>query len=338
MTGSVTEPLRSGARVVAAAQLADDVRQQRAEHRQAVPDPAGRAGQVHDQRATRRPGHTAGEHRRRHVLRAEPADRLGDPGCLPLQHGPGGLRRDVGGRQAGPPGGEDDVASGVHRRAPHGGELPDVVGADVRPLHGEAELAQPFGEHLPAAVLVDAGGGPVRGGDDDGAGVRRQPAHRTHSPVFPPLLASSRTSVIVARGSTAFTMSIIARPATATDVRASISTPVRSAVRAVAVISTASSVTSIATVTPCRAIGWQSGTRSGVRLAPAMPAIRATATASPFGTPDPRSSATTSGLTITRPAAVATRVVTHFSLTSTIRAAPASSTWVNRASFTGGLL
>ena len=107
-------------------------------------------------------------------------------------------------------------------------------------------------------------------------------------------------------------MSIIVSPATATEVSASISTPVRSAVRAVAVISTASSVTSMSTVTPCSAIGWHSGTRSGVRLAPAMPAIRATATASPFGTPVPRSRATTSGLTSTRPAAVATRVVTAF--------------------------
>ena len=53
--------------------------------------------------------------------------------------------------------------------------------------------------------------------------------------------------------------------------------------------------------------------RSGVRLAPAMPAIRATAIASPFGTPVPRSRATTSGLTSTRPAAVATRAVTGFS-------------------------
>ena len=89
----------------------------------------------------------------------------------------------------------------------------------------------------------------------------------------------------LARGSTAFTMSITVSPATATEVSASISTPVRSAVRAVAVISTASSVTSRSTVTPCSAIGWHSGTRSGVRLAPAMPAIRATAIASPFGTP-----------------------------------------------------
>ena len=40
--------------------------------------------------------------------------------------------------------------------------------------------------------------------------------------------------MIAARGSTAFTMSIIVSPATATEVSASISTPVRSAVRAVA--------------------------------------------------------------------------------------------------------
>src|SRR3954469_24099675 len=63
-----------------------------------------------------------------------------------------------------------------------------------------------------------------------------------------------------------------------------------------------------------------------------MPAIRATATASPLGTPVPRSSATTSGLTSTRPAAVASRAVTGLALTSTIRAAPVSSTWVSRGS------
>ena len=97
----------------------------------------------------------------------------------------------------------------VDRVAQHRRELVDVVGAHVRALDGEAQRAQPLGERLPAAVLVDPGGGPVGGGDDDGAGVGGQlGAHRVHSPLLPPDLASSRTSVIAARGSTAFTMSI----------------------------------------------------------------------------------------------------------------------------------
>jgi len=107
------------------------------------------------------------------------------------------------------------------------------------------------------------------------------------------------------------------------------STPVRSAVRTVAAIATQSSCTCRSTVTPWMAMGWQSGTRSGVRLAAWIPAMRATARASPFGTPGPRSSSTTSGETSTRPDAVAVRTVTSFPETSTIRAAPRLSRWVN---------
>ncbi len=67
-----------------------------------------------------------------------------------------------------------------------------------------------------------------------------------------------------------------------------------------------------------------------MRLAAMMPAIRATASASPFGTPSPRSSATTAGEVSTVPVARASRAVTSLPETSTIRAAPASSTWVSR--------
>ena len=134
---------------------------------------------------------------------------------------------------------------------------------------------------------------------------------------------------MVADGSTALTMSISARPATATQVSASISTPVRSAVRTVAEIATASSSTCSATSTPCTAIGWQSGTRSGVRFAAWMPAIRATASASPLGTP---AAAQQRAPPRPRPAparcAVALRAVTSLPDTSTMRAAPDSSMWV----------
>src|SRR4051812_47086325 len=82
---------------------------------------------------------------------------------------------------------------------------------------------------------------------------------------------------------------------------------------------------------PCRATGWQSGTRSGVRFAAAMPAMRATASASPLGRPSRRSSAMTSGVVTKRPAARASRAVTSLADTSTMRAAPAASTWVRPA-------
>ena len=82
-------------------------------------------------------------------------------------------------------------------------------------------------------------------------------------------------------------------------------------------------------MTPEIASGWQSGISAGVCLAPMIPAIRATASASPFGTPSPRSSSRTRAETTTLPVATATRSVTSLADTSTIRAAPESSTWVS---------
>ena len=79
--------------VVPAAQLADDVREKRAEHRQAVAHATGGAGQVDDQRPGRRAGEAAGEHRHRHpVVRAVPADGVGE--CrVRRAPGPGGWPR-----------------------------------------------------------------------------------------------------------------------------------------------------------------------------------------------------------------------------------------------------
>ena len=84
-------------------------------------------------------------------------------------------------------------------------------------------------------------------------------------------------------------------------------------------------------MTPEIESGWHSGISAGVCLAPMIPASRATASASPLGTPSPRSSPTTRAETSTRPVAVAVRAVTSLSETSTMRAAPDSSTWVSRA-------
>jgi hypothetical protein len=156
------------------------------------------------------------------------------------------------------------------------------------------------------------------------------PAARPARP-WPPSLASSRTSVITAALSTALIMSISVSAATATEVSASISTPVRSAVRTCAVIATPESVTVRSTVTPCSASGWQSGIRSGVRLAPAMPGDPRDGERVALGHGPVRSAATASADSSTRPDAVAVRTVTSLPETSTIRAWPASSRWVSRA-------
>ena len=124
------------------------------------------------------------------------------------------------------------------------------------------------------------------------------------------------------------TMSMTASAATETLVSASISTPVRSAVRAVATMSTPPSVTVRSTVQPCTPMTWASGSSSGVFFAAWIPATRATARTSPFGTAPSRRRATTSGEQRTVPVAVAARTVGCFSVTSTIRALPASSRWV----------
>src|SRR5699024_7366048 len=145
----------------------------------------------------------------------------------------------------------------------------------------------------------------------------------------PPDLASTRTSPITAVRSTALIMSTTVRAATVTAVSASISTPVRSVVRTVASTRTPSSWTSRSTATRLNASGWHSGTSSEVRLAPWMPAIRATASTSPFGAVPSRRARTASGANWTKPSATASRAVTSLSDTSTIRACPASSRWVS---------
>src|SRR5512133_2196045 len=108
------------------------------------------------------------------------------------------------------------------------------------------------------------------------------------------------------------------RQAAVTAVSASISTPVRSTVRTVAVISSPVARERISTSTPERAIGWQSGTRSGVRFAPMIPASRAAAMTSPFSTSPRRTSASVARDISTNPRATATRSVAGFAPTSII--------------------
>ena len=115
-------------------------------------------------------------------------------------------------------------------------------GTDDRAVDVAAERAQAVDQHRAAAVGVDTGRGPVRRDDDAGpdrpTARRCQSRSRSHGPVLPPSLRSTRTRSIDAAGSTALTMSISASPAAATAVSASISTPVRSAVFVTTVIST----------------------------------------------------------------------------------------------------
>ena len=113
-------------------------------------------------------------------------------------------------------------------------------------------------------------------------------------------------------------MSISASAPTEAAVSASISTPVRSAVRTVAVTSIDSWPTTRSTDAPCTPMTWASGSNSGVRFAAAIPAMRATASTSPFGTcPDViRRSTAESHTTVA--AAVAARFVGCLSVTSTM--------------------
>ena len=142
-------------------------------------------------------------------------------------------------------------------------------------------------------------------------------------------MRSTRTASNDAAGSTDFTMSCSVSPATETAVSASISTPVRSVVRTVAVISTAESASARSTTTDDNEIGWHRGTSSQVRFAAMMPAMRAVASASPLGRPSAPSSATTSAVVCRTPVATAVRVVCSLPETSTMRAAPCESRWVN---------
>src|SRR5579872_878138 len=119
-------------------------------------------------------------------------------------------------------------------------------------------------------------------------------------------------------------MSYSASAATETAVSASISTPVLPVTRTSASISTASSSTVSSTATREIGSGWQSGIRSLVLFAARMPATRATPSASPLGTSPARSRAAVAGAIRTRPRATARRLVSAFSVTSTMCASPAS--------------
>jgi len=113
-------------------------------------------------------------------------------------------------------------------------------------------------------------------------------------------------------------MSYTVRQPADTAVSASISTPVRSTVRTVATISTPRARGRASTSTAESAMGWQSGTISGVFFAAMMPASRAAARTSPFSDSPRRTMPTVAGAMATKPRATATRSVRGFAPTSII--------------------
>src|SRR5262245_51079749 len=113
---------------------------------------------------------------------------------------------------------------------------------------------------------------------------------------------------------------------------ASISTPVRASTRTRLSMSTRLPAASgVRTTSTCASgSGWQRGMRSAVRLAPMMPARRATASTSPFGIAPAAMSASVSARRRTSARATASRAVTAFADTSTMRARPRPSRWERR--------
>src|SRR6478752_927834 len=326
--------------MVAAVQLVERVVEHPVEHGQAVPHPAGRTREVDHQGPSGHPGQSPGEHGGGHLVGAFGPNGRGQPGDVVVQDHRGGLRGPVGRRDAGATRGDHQVRGG------RTGTLPDpvtqrpdhvrTVGADDRPADGEPAGDEPLSDHRAGPVRVDAGGRPGRGDDHHRCPVG---GHRSTGlvqvPVLPPSLRSTRTASNTAAGSTALIMSCRVSPATATAVNASISTPVRSVVRTVAEINTSAARTSRSTDTAERDSGWHSGTRSGVRLAAMIPAIRAVASASPFGRLPCCNNRTTSAVVRSTPVASAVLVVGCLPETSTIRAAPLASTWVSAGAGSG---
>src|SRR5829696_2092613 len=313
----------------------DRVGEDGGQDRPLLADRLGVAGEVDDHDPAGQAGGAPGQHGERGDGQAGVAQGLGDAGGFAVEHGPGRLRGDVAGAEAGAAGGEHDVGVGGH--GPQGGGDRLAVVGD----HGPGDELGPGGleqlaERAAAGVVPGPGGHPVAHGQHPDP----DPVQVTHvarySPERPPRLASRRRSSTRTSRWTPLTMSYRVRAAVAAAVRASISTPVRPVVRTVAVICTAPSSGTRSTSTPVIGSGWQSGISSGVRLAPMIPATRATARASPFGRSLAARSSRVAGASTTRQPAVATRSVSGLAETSTIRAAPCSSRWLSpRSRFTG---
>src|SRR5262245_63282610 len=136
-------------------------------------------------------------------------------------------------------------------------------------------------------------------------------------------------SVSTTPRSTAFTISYTVSPATAAAVSASISTPVLSTVRTRASTVTVDRFWSMRKLmsAPVMRSGWQRGISSGVRLAPMIPAVRATPRTSPFTSCPARTATTVAAFIFNVTRATASRTVSDLAETSTIRASPAGVRW-----------
>src|SRR5258705_883601 len=152
---------------------------------------------------------------------------------------------------------------------------------------------------------------------------------RRHTPDLPPDFSRRERPVSTMPRSTALTMSYTVRPATAAAVSASISTPVLSTVRTRAWMVTVERLSSRAKLTsqPVIRRGWQGGMSSGVRLAAMIPAVRATPSTSPLAVCPARIAWRVAGRIFTITCATASRAVSFFGETSTIRASPDGVRW-----------
>src|SRR6266571_2316383 len=118
------------------------------------------------------------------------------------------------------------------------------------------------------------------------------------------------------------------RAATATACSASISAPVWAWVRTRASIRNPSRRDWRSTSTWVRGRGWHRGMASAVRLAARMPARRATSATPPFSSFPDRTRRMAAAEMRIRPRATASRAVTAFPVTSTMRARPWRSRWL----------
>ena len=128
--------------------------------------------------------------------------------------------------------------------------------------------------------------------------------------------------------SNAFAVSYSDSAATVAAVSASISTPVRSCARTVACTRIrpvcASGSSSISA--PVTRIGWQCGKRRGVSFTPIMPATFAVSSGMPFFVPATRCW-TASAVVTSQDSATASRSVSGFAPTSTMRVTPSAPAW-----------
>src|SRR5487761_1496826 len=284
------------------------------------------ARHVDHQRLTALSCKSARKRGHRGALETDAPHLLRDPGHLVFDERCGRLGRNVPRSEPGPTGGDDDGGAAGDRR------LDRVRYSLDLGLSGFEPAASQQGDQARAAlVFALAMKDPVA--DCDHVSFAQRLAFAValfHVPERPPDFSSNLTDSIDTPRSMPFVMSMRVRPATAAAVSASISTPVWPTTRARASTRTAPGTNSKSSVTLDSARGWQSGMSSEVRLAAMMPATLATWMASPFAAVPPLTARRVSGAIRTRHSASASRTVAGLSATSTIRAAPRSSRWVNR--------